>query len=279
MSDDQDNTDQQANMVVLAHPKVIYWVDMPDILQPKDRVELLQHDVIIKTLISERISELQKEDGAAYIINLDKYISKNRIGKVPSELALAQRVLHILRTLNPGRSLVHTTIIDPELSKLFKSAGILIIEKNIDSKRGLVPMIGKFVSYLFRDDGRLKRDFVRLQFPENIKHSVTIMNLRTNVPGIKGELRDISLNGLGIKLGSPQQIGFFQLKDPVRLEFVIEKTQYKIKMAFTARVHSPSSEVGFIFNIRNPNMITDEMASNYSGLIYDYLRSISHSEK
>ncbi len=272
-----ENKDTQAKATVLVHPKVIYWVDMPDILQPRDRIELLKHDVMIKSVISEKINTLQKENDAAYIINLDKYISKNRIGKLPSEYSLSQKVLGIIQSLNPQRTIVHTTMIDPTISALFKNAGVKLIEKNIESKKNAVAIIGKFVSFLFRDDGRLRRDFVRIQLPEKSENPIRVMNLRTNVPGIRGVVRDLSLNGIGIKLEAAQNISFFQLKDPVKLEFYIEGTKFNIKMAFVARIYSPASEVGFIFNIRNPNMITDDVATSYSSLIYTYLRELLNS--
>ncbi|MCS6984074.1 MAG: hypothetical protein NZM25_02960 [Leptospiraceae bacterium] len=261
---------------ILVHPKTIYWVDMPDVLLPHDRIELLKHDVMIKSVISEKLSTLPRDPEAGYVFNLDRYIQKNRTGKLPSEIALAQRLLGIIQSnLVPARSLVHTTYIDPSLQQMYRQAGVLLLEKNIDSKKNIVPLVGKFVEYLFRNDARLKRDFVRIKIPAEWKSPIRITNLRTSVPGIRGVVMDISLNGVGVRFDKAESIGLFQLKDPARLDFYIEERHFVITLAFVARLHTATQEGGFIFNIRNPNMISDEHATNYSSMIYEFLKSVA----
>lgn len=271
------NSEEEATKPqIIAHPKTIYWIDMPDVLLPKDRIELLKHDVLIKSVISEKLNTLTREPNAGYILNLDKYIAKNRVGKVLSEMTLAQRLLGIIQTnLNPERTIVHTTFINPSLQQLFRNAGILLIEKNIDSKKNIVPIIGKFVEYLFRKDGRLKRDFLRLELPKDWNTPIKITNLRTSLPNIRGNVKDLSLNGLGIILENQENMGLFNLKDPVRLDFYIQERKFIITLAFISRIHSPTRELGVIFNIRNPNMISEEYSTAYTGMIYDFIKDLA----
>ena len=126
------------NGEITISPKIIYWIGIPPNIIKTDRIELFKKDIFIIEHDGNHNSlyELKKTANkhTAYFYNLENIIFKNKIyGK--SILPFSTNMITLIKELNPERSLVHTSIIDENISNIFRSNGIPYVEKNLNDKK------------------------------------------------------------------------------------------------------------------------------------------------
>jgi hypothetical protein len=257
-------------------PKLIYWIEMPANIKEYDKMELLKRDILLVEFTGnfEKLPELIKLNSKymAFIFNLEGIFSKNNISK-ENETVMAGNLLQFIISFAPGRCLVHTTNIEPEISQMFINEGIPYMERNLFDKRTAFSTIVNLIKPFFSEQQRINRSYVRVHlFPMRFK--IEIENITRKSGVVLSYLRDLSLNGLQITLHEKNDLNLFGLKDIIRLKVYIKGKICKINMAYVTRVDEATQSVSISYNILNEKMIREDDSDMLISLVYNWLVGI-----
>lgn len=272
---------EYSNGEIKIAPKVIYWVAPPSIIGEGERIELLKRDVMLIDFPGSFNSfgklHITLDKFTAYFFNLDEILIYNKVK--PSEyLAFAINLLQFIKGFAPEKSLVHSSIINKDLAKIFLSQGISYIEKNLSDRKAIFSTLLNMIKPFFTEKQQLQRSMVRLNLLP-LKFKAELTNLDNPLaPTVQGVIKDLSLNGMGLVLFDKNNGEFFKLKDKIQVRLHLQKSIIKINKSLLIRVIFDTGELGIMYNINDSHMIRDDYASRLTSMIYNWLKSIMKKE-
>ncbi|MCB1148333.1 MAG: PilZ domain-containing protein, partial [Leptospiraceae bacterium] len=236
----------------------------------------VQRDIYLKKLDPATVSnDTQKYvEESGFIYNFDFVASAFRSGKIHTLGTIANKIIEHAKKYANSRAVVHTTIIDDSLKDVFQKAGIPLMQKNLDYRSHALSALMPMVQILFRSDKRLKRQYLRFEFTPQDVFLCTIVNKRNENKEVKGFIRDLSLNGIGVTLEDSEQCLSFNLKDPVSVTMSFFNTSVELKLGFMTRLYAIHNELGVSFNVRNAVMIEKDSVDTLQKLINDWVREV-----
>lgn len=263
--------------LVTTSPKLIFVVDMGVRFLKEDLLELLKKDVLVEELEGferhlERIQDLV-DPYTGFLINIDPIFHELKTTSQASRVVFSE-LLGRIRRLSPGRTLVFTSQIHPDVAYMFRSEGIGYIEKRIFDRHELQNIILNVVPPFFAERNRLVRNYLRVSVEER-KIPIKLQNIHDGTswgPPFEGILKNLSLNGLNVVLREASDAECFVTGDTVFVDFFLENLPVRISRALVSRVIPQQREVCLYFDIDNPSMINDRNA----GIISQFFYSILH---
>ncbi|GEM_PF-2215513 len=267
------------NGEIAASPKIIFSIDMSVRLHKDDLLDMLKRDVLVEEMdgIERNLEKLKSlaDPYTGYILNLD-WTLKNLHASPTALRIIYQDLVHSIKQLNPGRTLVLSSVINPEAANFFRSEGIGYIEKHIFDRRDLQTTILNIVPPFFAERNRLVRNFLRI-YVENKKISIKIQNIHDGTswgPGFEGIVQDISLNGLSVVFEKQHFAECFAEGDTVFSEFHFNTTPVRINRAIVSRVNLVKKVVCLYFDLQNPGMVNELNSTHVSQLFYSHIHRI-----
>jgi hypothetical protein len=264
------------NGEIAISPNTIYWVKMPVNISETNQIELLKNDVLVidcnygledfKNLV------ITDNTNTAYFYNLDAIIQKDKVKK-ENLYAYCTQVAQFIAGYLPQRSVIHTYIIDGKINEIFRSKGLIYIEKNLFSNSNAVMIVMNLIKPIFSEGNRIRRSSLRVGLYPDIKYKVEITNMEKNI--VKhGVLKDISLNGIGMILLDKNDLSFFALKDNIQIKIFTPSSVLKIFSSIITRIDQEKIEVGVNYNILDNHMVKDETAHYLTKLIFYWIKDI-----
>ncbi len=268
---------------IVASPKMLYWLQVPACIGEADKIELLKRDILILDhdseltsipAIREKISE-----HSLFFYNLDSIFIRNRV-KQSDYLSISNNIATFVNSFLPDKSIVHTSIIDPSISKVFKNKKILFVEKNFHDRKVAINAALKLTGFVFQKNSTPQRSYIRLNLLHK-RHKVEIVSLSNPTLTIHGFLKDLSLNGLGLVLSDSEQMGCINTKNVIQLKIFMNQQILKINTAIVMRKVVDKNEIGVCYNINDSKMIREDYASKLTGVIYlwikDYMKNAANN--
>lgn len=251
--------------------KTIKWIEKPPIINEEEYIEFLKRDIFIKDEPG-KIIELPKivkisSDLTANIYNLDRIAAINNVPN--SELYhFCKKIIPMIKDNLYNRVVVHTNTLNETIAELFRNEGIIYLEKNLDDRTTAFQIITKLIKPLFSTNNSISRNFMRIDYSK----SNILVELENHKIKIKGKLKDLSLNGVGVVFTKINDLNFFSLKDKVKMNFYINHHLIKIDMALVSRIDGNNLEVGMNFDLNNSSMIQANHSDTISKIIYNHLK-------
>lgn len=258
-------------------PKIIFWIEMPEIIGEHERIELLKRDILVveQSGAIDDIYSLKKSNSryTAYFYNLEGILQKNNVP--PEEYyVISTNIATFIKNFVPEKSLVHSSVIDDKISNMFRDQGINYMEKNLSDRRHAFLTAISMIKPFFAEKSKIQRSSLRLNLAP-VKYKVEIMNLeRTEMPIIYGYLRDLSLTGMSFTLQVKNDLNFLKLKDKILIKLFLPQTILKINIAIITRLDEKNQLVGAIYNITDGHMIREDYANKLISMIYNWLKGI-----
>ena len=265
---------EQKNEIIIA-PKTVYWVEMPGVIGQKDKFSLLTQDILLIESEIEKIENLNKRDekNVIYIFNLDRIFRKKGANSIDRELRFSQELIKFMKERPQNKALVHTSILHEDIKNKFESEKIYFLQKNLEYKQIALTTVFKLVQHVYKEEQALRTQVRINYYPEN-KINVDISNLTKKMPKVKAMLKDISMNGAGIKILDGQELKNFKVKDLVEVKAYFREATLKISAGFVTRINPEEYELGLNFNLKNNKMISETDATTLSGLVYEAIKKI-----
>ena len=265
---------QFKNGEILASPKTIYWFEMPVTITDHEKIELLKKDILLidyQNNLNTMISIKNKvKDISAFFYNFDIILSKNKVIE-ENKYTFSEKLIQLIKEFNFENNLIHTTLIDDKLSKLFKENGIIYLEKNFNDKKIALSIISALINPFFSKNLKIQRSFLRLNLAP-MKYKLIMQNKIGN--SIVGYLKDLSLNGMGIYFENPDDFNLINLKDLINLRISIKQSIIKINNAIISRKNEETKEIGITYDITSNKMIREDYATYLTSLIYNWLKDL-----
>jgi hypothetical protein len=264
------------NGEVLMSPNTIYWIQMPVNISEDDRIELLKRDILLINCNYgvDDLPKLKQKDSkfAAYFINLDGIFQKNHVND-DGLYDYCERIAKFLESFDPTKTVVHTYTIDEKICDIFRSKGLIYLEKNFGDKANAVNTVINLIKPIFSDENRVQRSFLRVNLYPDTKYKVEInLPLQTLNP-VHCYLKDISLNGVGIIFQDKKDVSQFSLKDMIQVRIFTERSILNIPACLITRKDA-NGEIGVSYDINNRQMIKEDTANYLVKLIYNWIRDI-----
>lgn len=255
-------------------PNTLYWIQMPVSIGETDKIELLKKDILLIDCnygIGDLAKLVEKQGkNVAFFYNLDRIFQKS---KIENEYSISQNLASFISKYSPDKSIVHTTIIDEKIKNIFRDEGLIYIEKNFNDKQGAVGTVMDLIKPLFSEKDMIRRSFLRINLFPDTKYKIEITSQRLVDP-IMGNLKDLSLNGMGLILLDKNDTNKFDLKETISIKIYTPSSILKIPMAFITRKDEHNSEIGVNYNIENRSMVKDETSSFLMKIIYKWIQDI-----
>lgn len=264
---------------IAASPKLIFSVDMNVQLHREDVLDLLKRDILVEEIndLDHHYDRIRKiaDPYTALVFNLDLVIRDIRAN--PKALKhLAAELIRRLNALSPGKTLVITSYINPEVAYMFRSEGIAYVEKIVLDQRDLQNIILNLVPPFFTEKNRLVRNFLRINvLARDI--AVEIQNTYDGKgwgPLLTGRIKDISLNGMNVVFEDADSVACFAERDNVFLKFSLNEHPIRIFRAIVSRLLPDQKELCLYYDLLNPSMVNDLNATFLSNFVYGYLHKI-----
>jgi hypothetical protein len=268
---------QYRNGEVLTSPNTIIWLQMPQSIGETEKIELLKKDILLVDCYYnlEQIHKIKekKDESSAFFFNIDALLKKSQVsgGEV---YMYYTNLAKFINSFVPEKSIVHTNIIDSKASKLFRNEGIFYLEKNFYDRSIALSTIGNLIKPLFVHNNRIPRPFIRLSLFPEIRYKAEIINNSSPKPLISGFVKDLSLNGLGIKLNLDTDIKYINLKDQVQLKINVLRSVLKIPVCFITRKDVDNNEIGISYDITDKVMIKEETSNYLTKIMYNWIKEI-----
>ncbi len=262
------------NGEITVTPYTIYWMFIPPLIGEPDKIELLKRDILIIgcSYSMDEYTKLndKKDDTTAFFFNLDKILSGVKPG---GEYERAVGLAKFIAAFCPDKSIIHTSTIDEKLKHIFRSEGLIYIEKNFNDKDGAYNAIMSLVKPIFSSENQVRRTYVRIGlYPASTNRvEVTCNNGRTVV---NGYLKDVSINGLGIIFTEDPNWDVLSLKEQVQLRIFTQSSILKVPIALVTRKNKDNKEYGLSYNINDRNMIREESANYFMKIIYKWIKDV-----
>ncbi|MDH5716285.1 MAG: hypothetical protein OEZ22_01455 [Spirochaetia bacterium] len=258
---------------ILIAPKVVYYIEIPGVINQKDKFNLLIQDILLLEIELEKLDELKEksEDNIIYIFNLDKIFRKRGATSIDRELRFSHEILKFIKEKPKNHSLVHTTVLHDDIKKIFQNEKIPFMQKNLEQKQLTISTIIKMVHFAFKEEQALRTQIRINYYPEKIIN-VEAVNLTKKSSKIKFHLKDLSLNGLGLIFINVDDMSMFNLKDLMEVRVWLPEITLKISAGFITRMSKDKKELGLNFNLKNHKMIAENDAVNLSGIVYEVIK-------
>ncbi|MCS6985759.1 MAG: PilZ domain-containing protein [Leptospiraceae bacterium] len=256
-------------------PKVISWFGLPSCFGEQERFELLKRDIFLHEARFEDLSGLWAINSrfTAYAFNLDKILEYLPFPRLAGVMVLAKRLIDYICKFCPHNSIVHTRILNEEVREIFREHGIVVLQQNLDYRPKAFEVLRRKLFPLIHPEERPVRKFVRVHFTEDLGCRATIKieekeGLEIFIPGI---LKDLSLNGAGIRVPDSRLFRRLALRTPVRVYIRHGQANFQIATAFVTRRDEEKREVGINFNIADETFISHHDAHILSRVVYSHL--------
>jgi len=263
------------NGEVVVTPHTIYWVQMPVNITENDKIELLKRDILIidcSYVIEDFPKLIEKLDkNVAFFYNLDRILGKS---KIDNEIVMSSKIAKFISKFAPEKSIIHTSLLNETIRDLFRSEGLIYLEKNLNDKVGAVNIVLELIKPIFSEENTVRRAFLRVNLYPAIKYKVEIVSNASGVPITHCYLKDISLNGIGVLLLDKKEIMYFSLKESVQVKIYTPTSILKIPGAFITRRDEDKGELGFNYNINDRGMIKEETAAFLTKIVYKWTQDI-----
>ncbi len=259
---------------MIASPKTIYWLQAPACIGDVDKVELLKRDVLVLDHTSELNSipaiRDKKSEYSVFFYNLDSIFIRNHI-KQSDYISICNNIAQFVTTFVPEKTIIHTSIIDTNIARVFNNKKILFIEKNFHDRKTAINAALKLTTYLFEKNNTPHRSFIRLNLLHK-RYKVEIISSTCPDKVIHGFVKDLSLNGLGVVLVDSEQISCITLKNIIQLKIFMNQQILKINTAIVMRKFEEKNEIGVCYNINDHKMIREDYASKLTSVIYQWIK-------
>ncbi len=258
-------------------PKIIYFVELPATFGEEEKLDLLKRDILVIDADGDinyfpRLL-IHHSSNTAYFYNFENILLKNRVKK-EEFYSFAANMVTFIKSLQPEKSVVHTSFIDDSISFLFRSEGIPYIENSLTDKKTIFNTILNCVTPLFIENQKMQRSLLRLNLLQH-KFRAEIINLTDKVyTPVMGFLKDLSLNGIGLALNNRHEIKLFKLKDKLQLRLFLNRAIIKINICITTRMMENTGELGVSFSITDGHMIRDDYANRLTAIIYSWMKNM-----
>jgi hypothetical protein len=258
-------------------PKIIFWIEIPEVIGEHEKIELLKRDILVieQSGDIDVLYNLKKSKSkyTAYFYNLEGIFVKNKI-KPEDYYVFSTNLATFIQGFVPERSLVHSSVIDPKISKMFVTQSINYFEKNLSDKKNAFLTAISMIKPFFSEKDKIERSSLRLNLLP-LKYKVEITNLeKPDMPTIYGYLKDISLTGMAFVLHINNDLNFFKLKDKIQIKLFMQQQILKINICFITRVDEKKLEIGVIYNITDGHMIREDYANKLTSLIYNWVKGL-----
>jgi hypothetical protein len=262
---------------IFAAPKTVYWINMPKNIPSKFHIELLKKDILMIDCNLPDIEKLNEMDDSNFLLffNLDPIIKPYReVGK-DTEFTNVVKIINLLASKFQGKSIIHTSIINSQLSALCKQKKIPFIENNLSNWNTVHNIVVAFVRKGLTESKATKRSHIRIKY-----HPISVINVDTrksddysSVP-ISGILNDISINGLSVIFENQSVYEKFPIKSTVELKIKFSREIVKISKALIVRKDPEQKLLGIFFDISNIVMIDSGSAEILLSIIHRWLNTI-----
>lgn len=238
-------------------PKIINWVEMPGLLGEDEHIEFLKRDILIKKT-SGKLDELKNisknNDGEyAFFYNLDRIMTINNIHHNDFK-DFAKELIDTVKSNGDTKSVVHTNIINPYISNLFRREGIPYLEKNLEDRMTAFNITLNLIKPLFMHNNSMIRSYIRID-TSSMKYKAEIRRLDNYKIYANGIIKDISMNGFCLVLGDKNHLNYFSLKDTVSMKLSIGHYMIKLNLALVTRIDGEKNQIAVNFNINDSKMI------------------------
>jgi hypothetical protein len=263
------------NGEIISKPNTIYWIKMPAIIGESDQVELLKNDILVIDCDYgiEDLDKIREKDktNAAFFYNLDVLLSKNLV--IQENLYNhAEKIAAFISDHAPERSIAHTFTIDAKMCDIFRSKGLIYIEKNLVDRTNAVSTIMNLLRPIFSDENKIKRSFFRINLYPSIKYRIEIVTCSEKK--VNGFVKDLSLNGMGLIINEKEEMPFLKLKDSIQARIFTPTAVLKISSSYITRKDDEALEIGINYNINDKNMVKEDTANYLTRLIFYWIREI-----
>jgi len=268
---------QIKNGEIVISPNTIYWVQMPVIISDDDKIELLKRDILLINCDYgiDDLSKLKQADSkiAAFFINLDGLILKNRV-KPEHIITFCDKIAAFVESFQPAKTVIHTYTIDSNICNIFRSKGLIYIEKNIGDKSSVVSTITHLIKPIFSDENRIQRAYLRVNMYPEVKFKVEISDVTQRTPAQICFLKDLSLNGVGLLFSDKSDIAYIGLKDVLSIKIFADRSILTIPQAVVTRKDEEKIEIGVNYNLNDRQMIKEDTANYLVKHVYNWLKDV-----
>ena len=264
------------NGEVTISPNTIYWIKMPVNIGEDDQIELLKNDILVIDC-NYGLEDFEKlinpnNNHIAYFYNLDALLQRDKVKK-ENVYNYCNQVAKFISEYLPQRSVIHTFTIDNNISSIFRSKGLIYIEKNLFTNSNAVSIVLNLIKPIFSEGNRIRRSSLRLGLYPDVKYKVEIQEMTKGVMK-QGMLKDISLSGIGLLMHDNSDVSAFSLKDNVQLKIYTPSSVLKIFSSLVTRLDPEKKEIGINYNILDNHMVKDETAHYLTKLIFYWIKDI-----
>lgn len=254
-------------------PKTIAWVGMPMHIDERERFDLLKRDVFIFDPGADHVDRLPLINGryTAFVLNFDeilKYENKLKPHK-PAELAI--RLREYIEKFSAHNTVIHSSLIDEDISNEFQHHGIIFLQKNLQYKNTARMTIYHHTFPMFHQGQRSQRKYVRVYIHPDKQIRVSLALQHSNKDAVTGYLKDLSLNGMGIRFNEPEELDNFSLKDSVQLIVRSRELTINVATCFVTRTDYKSNMIGVNYNLEDETFIAKQDANNITRIVYQSL--------
>lgn len=257
-------------------PRVISWFGMPVVFGDTERFELLKRDIFLHNARFEELNGLWAINSrfTAFAFNLDKILEYLPFPRLDGVLVLAHKLIRYISRFCPHNSIVHTKILNQDIQKVFNDHGIKVLQQNLEYRPNAYQVLTKELLPLVQVPNRAHREHVRICFSEDSGYKATIKIIDPNGYEviIAGYLKDLSLNGAGIKVPDVRLFRLLPLKKAVRIYIRHPYTNFQISQAYVTRRNEDTHEVGVNFSINEESFISRHDAYILTRTVYSHLQ-------
>lgn len=261
---------------VFVAPLKILWVEAPDKIKKKDKIDLLQNDILlvpctVDYLLEVKDNELQK---TVILINIDKILEMNKKGLLKDNFGGFTGFLKIIIQYFSKAAIFHTIRINPKLQSDIKKLGLIYLEMNLEDMNVFKSFIIKIIHNFFQINNTKTRSFLRIQFHPKTKVIVTVRSFSQDIPEQKFFLKDLSINGMGIICDEKQEITQINMKDIVQIKVNFPSNVINIKKSVVTRLTQDKKEFGVVYDLNDSDMIMEHDSYAITEVIHEFLEQI-----
>lgn len=261
---------------VFIAPMKIFWVEAPPNVKKKEKIDFLQQDVLLIPCKAEYLIELKDKDleKTVILIDFDNILTKMHDLEFIESFQSIKGFVKLIVDHFSKIAIFHTLHINQKIEKDIKKLGLIYLERNLEDMKLLKRLVTGITNKFFNVNNIKTRSFLRVQFYPASKIVVKIRNITKKNKDIKGTLKDLSINGIGIIFNTTDEINQFSSKDLLQLKIIISNSVINIRKSIVIRVDEKKNEIGIAYNSEDHEMVSEHDAFALTEIVHKYLEEI-----
>jgi hypothetical protein len=253
------------------HPKLILWAGMPEVIDNDTVIKYLKSDILI-TEYDGPLTEMGhvSKQLIAFFYNLDNSVTD----KLQEERYLVPVIKEIIKELlkieHSGVFIQSSRYHDDEIEALFTENKLTYqyLDNFMINPNQCLSIIQNVIAPMYAS--KSIRTSLRLKFLQT-SYKATLISSKGET---SGELVDISLSGMGIRIDKEAEMDKFFIGDMVRIIIDFKVIHLEITQGLVMRIGPEPTFVGFKINTSDEIMIDTRNSQILNSIIDSYLEKI-----